>query len=221
MYSISLFSNKATWQNNSVWSQITKFIGHVPMEWGSRGNNEERFAIAAKKVSLMLRPSLCSARCCQTDQFALHYTWLIATAFHHHHQQQQGYHRPPPSNLYSPGIVFWPARASEMWRRANQFVILLAKHNKAFNGLISFRFIARKSPQLSVQSHSLLLLVVDLVGGSLSQSKAGRQADLKSLPSECTRAKFPIIHDSNFQNRCSWSFLSPRRVVASVLVRLI
>lgn len=74
----------------------------------------------------------------------------------------------------------------------------------------SFRFIARKSPQLSVQSHSLLL-VVDLVGGSLSQSKAGRQADLKSLPSECTRAKFPIIHDSNFQNRCSWSFLSPRR----------
>lgn len=137
IYSISLFSNKATWQNNSVWSQITKFIGHAPMEWGSRGNNEERFAIAAKKVSLMLRPSLCSARCCQTDQFALHYTWLIATAFHHHHQQQQGYHRPPPSNLYSPGIVFWPARASEMWRRANQFVILLAKHNKAFNGLIS------------------------------------------------------------------------------------
>lgn len=119
------------------------------------------------------------------------------------------------------------ASQSEMWRRANQFVILLAKHNKAFNGLIS-GYDGPASDSSPASPHNWVsnptrccLLLTWLVAPYRNQRMAGRQADLKSRPSECTRAKFPIIHDSNFQNRCSWSFLSPLLVVASLLVRLI
>lgn len=176
--------------------------GHEELNSSRSVMMRKNYDTTTKKVSLVI--PLYSLWCAlvvklTNSQFL---TWLIATTFHQHYHHKSSQ---PATKSWAkvkvPGIVFSNIHPPP----PKKLVALLWEESESICNIGE----EQQQPKRSV----VVNWVSDAPRLCFRASFYRNQGRLWQSQSECTRAKFPIIHDFNFQNQYSVRYVSLQRLI--------